>query len=334
MAELRLGNDVVIPQAYDPLRPFAVEVDAGKQLIANAINDKGGEASADESFSELAQDVRDMPTSGVLSNGIAQSAPFGFLEYVCKQDAYPFSEIEDDSVTVISRPNSFYQQTQLLKVKMTALRTISGSYTFNNCSALQSVYMPNLVTISGGGTFYNCTSLQEVNMPRLTFVTAGSVFRNTSQLKSISLPSLESVSGGSTNESLLVSSGVRYAYFPKLNTVSYAGLLRNCPVVDIQFGTLVQILDPLYDAKPNLRNITVGVDTNVNLDFHYWTATNVIAEGQSGIDELNSNLQTNLISKLYQGGGKILRLGAALYDVTTQETRDMVTAKGWTLQRG
>lgn len=63
MAELRLGNDVVIPQAYDPLRPFAVEVDAGKQFIANAINEKGGEASADESFNQLATDIINIPTN-------------------------------------------------------------------------------------------------------------------------------------------------------------------------------------------------------------------------------------------------------------------------------
>lgn len=313
---------------------IASEIASGKQAIAAAINAKGGTASASESFSELAQDIQDTPTSGVLSDGIVQSEPFSFLDYVCKQDAYPFAEIDDNSVTVISRSNAFYQQTQLLKVKMTALGTISGSNVFQGCSALQKVDLPNLTTISGGGTFYNCASLQEINMPNLTTISGASTFRSTSSLQSISLPSLERVSGGNANESLLYNSGVMYVYFPKLNTITYNGLLRNSPVIDIQFGTLVQISDPLFNAKPALRNITIGQGTNTDLPFQYWTATNVIEEGQSGIDELNNNLQANLISKLYQGGGKILRLGASLYDVTTQETRDMITAKGWTLQRG
>ena len=290
---------------------IASEIASGKQAIAAAINAKGGEASATESFAELAQDIQDTPTSGVLSSGIVQSEPFKFLDYVCRQVAYPITEIDDSSVTVIDRPNAFYRQTQLLKVTMNALTTISGNYVFQSCTALQEIDMPNLTTISGGNVFESCQSLQEIELPNLVTISgSGRVFSGTDNLQ--------------------------YAIFPKLSQVSgYDIFYYGRRLVSIEFGTLTQLSQPFYASTVvNLRNITIGQDTDINLPFKNWTATNVIAEGQSGIDELNANLQTNLISKLYQGGGKILRLGAELYDVTTQETRDMVTAKGWTLQRG
>lgn len=287
---------------------IASEIASGKQAIAQAINAKGGTASATESFSELAQDIQNTPTSGILSSGIVQSEPFSFLDYVCRQGAYPFAEIDDDSVTVINRPNAFYNQTQLTKVRMSALGVISGSCVFSNCSALQNVILPNLTTISGMEAFINCSSLRRVEFPNLITISANYVFKDASNLK--------------------------YAIFPKLSIVSANYAINTGSVVWVEFGTLTQLYPLSLYTFPNLRNITIGQDTNINLPFQNWTATNVIAEGQSGIDELNSNLQTNLISKLYQGGGKILRLGTTLYDITTQETRDMVTAKGWTLQRG
>jgi len=311
MANLRLGNDVVVPQRVDmvdirALKAVAEELVTGKELIAQAINEKGVPASADESLAELAKDVRDIPTSGVLSDGIVESEPFKFLDYVCKQGAHPFTEIDDDSVTIIDRYQCFYDQTNLLKVKMTALTTIGGQYTFSGCLALEEIEMPNLTTITGSYTFTTC-SFQTLYLPKLTSIKSY-IFSGCSSLETVVFPNITSMG-------------------------SYP--FRNCEALrNITFGTLTSLSEPFSNAKPNLRNITIGQDTNINLPFQNWTATNVIAEGQSAIDELNANLQTNLISKLYQGGNKILRLGAELYDVTTQETRDMVTAKGWTLQRG
>jgi hypothetical protein len=89
----------------------------------------------------------------------------------------------------------------------------------------------------------------------------------------------------------------------------------------------------LSQTKPNLRNITIGQGTDINLPFQYWTATNVIAEGQSGIDELNENLYNNLLTKLYDhsqdGQTRTLRIGW-LANVS-QANIDYATAKGWTL---
>jgi len=307
MAELRLGNDVVIPQAYDPLRPFAVEVDAGKQLIANAINDKGGEASADESFSKLAQDVRDINES-FITYGVEVTEKINWLKFICSSlavDRLPLTGISSTDITSIR------------------------SYAFQSCSSLQTLDLPNLTSI-GDYSFSSCSSLQTLDLPNLTSI-GQCAFQSCSFLQNISLSRLNSLGQYAFD----TCTNLQEVIFPNLTSIGQYAFIRNSSLRNVTFGRLTSNnIDPFYNSKPNLRNITIGQDTNVNLDFHNWTATNVIAEGQTGIDELNANLQTNLISKLYQGGNKILRLGTALYDVTTQETRDMVTAKGWTLQRG
>ena len=294
----------------DPASVTAItsEIASGKQAIAAAINAKGGEASATESFTELAQDIQDTPTSGVLSGGIVQSEPFKFLDYVCKNGAYPFTEINDDSVTIIDRGSGFYGRTNLLKVKMTALRTISGSDVFARCSVLQEVNMPNLTTISGGRVFSDCLSLQEIELPNLVTISGGSVFINTP---------------------------LQYAIFPKLSQViGYYIFHVGDGLVSIEFGTLTRVDSPFYASMAvNLRNITIGQGTDINLPFYGWVATNVINEGQSGIDELNANLYNNLLTKLYDhsndGQTRTLRIGWLAR--VTAENIAYANAKGWTL---
>ena len=101
----------------------------------------------------------------------------------------------------------------------------------------------------------------------------------------------------------------------------------------MQVGTLIQCKELFFNAKPNLRNITIGVGTDIDLPFQNWTATNVIAEGQPSIDELNSNLYNNLLTKLYDhstdGQTRTLRLGWLAH--VTQENIDYANSKGWTL---
>lgn len=285
------------------------EITQGKKILAEAINAIGGSASATESFQELAQDIQDTPTSGVLSNGIVQSEPFSFLGYVCKSGAYPFSEIDDDSVTVISRGYAFSNQTRLLKVKMNALATISGDAVFQGCSSLQEINLPNLTTISGGAVFLDCSSLQEVNMPNLTTISGSNVFSGTENLQYAIFPKLTHVSG---------------------NTLFYYGF----GLISIEFGTLTRLSSPFYASLvANLRNITIGQDTDVNLPFQGWVAINVINEGQSGIDELNTNLYSNLLTKLYDhsqdGETRTLRIGW-LAKVTADNIA-YANNKGWTL---
>lgn len=102
---------------------------------------------------------------------------------------------------------------------------------------------------------------------------------------------------------------------------------------NIETGKLESASNPFYGKNKILRNFTIGQDTDVDLPFQDWTATNIIATGQSGIDELNSNLYNNLLAKLYDhsndGETRVLRIGWLAH--VTQENIDYANSKGWTL---
>jgi hypothetical protein len=121
---------------------------------------------------------------------------------------------------------------------------------------------------------------------------------------------------------------------PNLTTISGSNTFQGCSSLQsVEFGRLILIAESFYNTKPNLRNITIGAGTDVNLPFQNWTAKDVIAEGQSGIDELNSNLYNNLLTKLYDhsndGETRTLRLGWLAK--VSQENIDYANSKGWTL---
>ena len=146
-----------------------------------------------------------------------------------------------------------------------------------------------------------------MQLPNLVTISAISTFHGCTSLKSVQLPNLVTISGNST-----------------FNSCS--------SLQSVQFGSLAVCVDPFYNSKSNLRNITIQ-DANINLPFQNWTATNVINEGQSGIDELNNNLRTNLLEKLADhstdGQTRTLRLGWLAH--VTQENIDYANSKGWTL---
>jgi hypothetical protein len=106
-------------------------------------------------------------------------------------------------------------------------------------------------------------------------------------------------------------------------------------IVEVQFGKINESKGSFtYVIADFCRNVIIGSGTDANvLIFSTWTATNVIIEGQSGIDELNSNLYNNLLTKLYDhsndGETRTLRLGWLAH--VTQENIDYANSKGWTL---
>lgn len=87
-----------------------------------------------------------------------------------------------------------------------------------------------------------------------------------------------------------------------------------------------------YDAKHWLKNITIGADTNVDLQFQQWAAGEVIARGEIGVIE--TNIMNNIVPNLRLNGNHIIRLHATLYDNLSQTVKDAITDRGWTLQRG
>ena len=229
----------IIPNINNQSIAILSDIEQWKEDIADAINSRGGTASADDSFQQLATEIQAISSSGILSSGVGLENEFYFLQY-----------FENNINTSIKSINS------------TLLTDIERSYAFHKNVSLQSVELPNLATISDSNTFYGCSSLQSV-----------------------------------------------------------------------EFGRLILIAENFNGTKENLRNVTIGAGTDVNLPFKYWTATNVIAKGQSGIDELNSNLYNNLLTKLYDhsndGETRILQIG--WLDYITPENIAYANAKGWTI---
>ena len=121
---------------------------------------------------------------------------------------------------------------------------------------------------------------------------------------------------------------------PNIVTISGNNTFNGCSYLQsVEFGTLIRCIDPFVNAKQKLRNITISEGTDITLPFQNWSATAVIAEGQSGIDELNSNLYNNLLTKLYDhsndGETRILQIG--WLDYITPENIAYANAKGWTI---
>lgn len=101
----------------------------------------------------------------------------------------------------------------------------------------------------------------------------------------------------------------------------------------IELGVLERFTSLYSGEKNKLRNIIIGQNSNCSLDLNLWRAKDIIAEGQSGIDELNSNLYNNLLTKLYDysedGETRILQIG--WLDYITPENIAYANAKGWTI---
>ena len=313
-------NDDLQAAVQDPASITAItsEIASGKQAIAAAINAKGGEASATESFAELAEAVEEIPNysdmvklAGIIAGGnYNKNALQGLNENV----KYGKTEIIDNvgAFETINVPYCFQYWDLLEKVTLPSLTTISGGNAFHSCSALKEVNMPNLNTISGGSVFSDCLSLQRIEFPNLqTWTGASQCFVRCSSLEEFIAPILSYYS---------------QAY--------YSPFFSSYNLKNIVVGTLTnQCFTFAESNQANLRNITIGQDTNINLIFPYWTATNVIAEGQSGIDELNSNLYNNLLTKLYDhsndGQTRTLRIG--WLSRVSAENIAYANAKGWTL---
>ena len=283
------------------------DVAEGKKRIAEAINSRGGVADASESFEDLADDITQIPSTGIFSNGVEQDNTFSFLKYVTSSPNNEIVSINDSTITEITRSYAFNGNIALREVIMPNLVTISGGNVFQSCHSLQWVQLPNLVTISGGQTFYNCSSLQSVQLHNLAVISGAYTFSNCPSLQNVQLHNLAVISVAAT--------------FDKCSSLQ-----------SVQFGSLAVCVDPFMNSKPKLRNITIQ-DADINLPFQNWTATSVINEGQSGIDELNNNLRTNLLEKLADhstdGQTRTLRLGWLAY--VTQENIDYANSKGWTL---
>lgn len=133
-------------------------------------------------------------------------------------------EVSLPDVTDITS-NYIFANTEITRVSMPKLTTISGNNLFYQCKELAAVDMPELTTINGSTTFGTCTAITEISLPKLTEINANSSFSNCSQLTKVSLPELVTIK--SSVQHTLAGTGLVSVTLPKLETTGLY-LFDNC----------------------------------------------------------------------------------------------------------
>ena len=123
---------------------------------------------------------------------------------------------------------------------------------------------------------------------------------------------------------------------PKITTFTVIFITHSTNTIHtLILGTLTQCNSGgFYNSMTALRHLEIGTGTAVNLQFNRWTATDVIAEGQDAIDELNYNIKTYIADKVADRTGDsalTITFGASLYNVLTPATIAAFTAKNWSV---
>lgn len=247
----------IIPNINNQSIAILSDIEQWKEDIADAINTKGGNSTPDESFQQLAEDIKDLPIDGNLLYGFKFISQEPILQQL--SSGKTFNGIVDEINDTDGIITSVDAQTSL--------------------NAKRCIRLNNILIVQGNYV-----------APILEFAKA------------------EVVKGN---------------YFTEGEFIQ-----------ELIFGKLREWRAGFKQDLNRLRSITVGYDSNTNITTtHKWYATYVINEGQSGIDELNNNLRTNFLEKLYDhsedGKTMILRLG--WLDYVTPENIAYASAKGWTL---
>ena len=296
----------VVQAVQDPASVTAVtsEIASGKAAIASAINAKGGEASATESFSELADDItytisgEDFLTKwfkgaypydgGVFNSDIDYLAPY-------KMYGVPFTEINLQGLTDFDAENFKYcnnlRVIRLASYAPTSIRSGSNFFRYN----------PNLEEIYLNAFNYNVDSFMRYN---------------SAPIKKIYAPNWD-------------------VDFSTLGTYSYFGSYGLSPrqITNLTFHSISRAGDiGNVNIGNNVRSVMLTQPPSNDLYLGLvWACSNVIAEGQSGIDELNTNVQALAATFLDYTGmtGHIITFNADLYNVLTEVTKQMFTNKNW-----
>ncbi len=292
----------IIPNINNQSIAILSDIEQWKEDIAAAINAIGGNSTPDESFQQLAEDIVEIPYTGISSDGIVLEKPFSFLDYCCNENFNDFTEIDDDTITNIKN-YAFYENENITKIRMGEVTTI------------------------GVGAFGH-SNLQIADFPKVRFINNGS-FQNALPLHTTNMPFLEVISTYAFQQCLNIIDHI----YPNVVSLGINCFLNNDRCINIEVGVVTIFNDVFGNANKNVINFTIGQGTDVDIQLQKWMATNVIARGQIGIDELNQNLYNNLLTKLYDhsndGETRILQIG--WLDYITPENIAYANAKGWTI---
>ena len=280
------------------------ELSSGKQLIAQAINEKGGTASADESLAELAEDITNtIIAEDFLTKWFKGESPYdggtftSDVEYFAAYKMYgvPFTEINLPYLTDFNTNNFRYcNNLRVLRLPSYAPTTIGGAENFlGNNPQLEELYLDTFNLNVGGIGRYCSAPIKKIYAPEWN------ININT------------------------------------LGAYSYFGQFSSSPRVLEELiikGFSNSLNKSTFYGYNSIRRIVLTQAPTSDVNFRYlWTCSNVIAEGQSGIDELNTNVQALADNFLDYTGmtGHIITFNTDLYNVLTEETKQKFTDKNW-----
>jgi hypothetical protein len=280
---------------------LVAEIRNAKKEIAEAINAKGGVSSDSASFEELVEEIRNLASSGITSEGVVQTEPFSFLDYCCNNDFDKITEINDNTITEINKQYAFYGS-NFVAIAMYELLSITGSNAFVQCKKNKKVTFPKLNTI-GKSCFQGNVALEQTIIPNLEIIES-SAFQQCENL-------------------------LEHKY-PKAYSLGASCFLNNAKCKRIEVGKVTNFNNVFTNDNSNLEEFIIGQDTDVNIQLQSWVATNVINKGSEAIAMLNENLYNGILTKLYDhstdGVTRTLRLG--WYNYVSEENKQYATAKG------
>ena len=219
--------------------------------------------------------------------------------------------------------------------------TFFGNFNSPSRAFLTKIDDNKLTTLYVQNTFRNCTNLVYARLSAFTGATSSicaGLFQNCTSLKEIHIPNFVGAMGSDACNGC---SSLEIYRVPGQTTMPtrfmYGQNGAHKTIKEIEVGKITAFQGTWLFAKaPKLRLFIVGEGTEINLPLGLWGATDVIEEGETGVDELNHNIKTYIADRVAdRTGGDALSItfGAALYDVLTDATKQAFTNKNWNVVR-
>ena len=150
---------------------------------------------------------------------------------------------------------TFYQCTNLSKVKMSDSVTEIGAYAFGDCTSLKSLEMPNTIKSIGQDAFNNCTELTNINLPNSIEYIGVGAFWGCTKLESVNIPHNSNL----TDLFGFGETGLRYIEIPSNIKKIHSNAFKNCinlTTVEIQNG-VSEIQGNAFEGCTNLTKIII-----------------------------------------------------------------------------
>lgn len=286
------------------------EVEQGKKEIADAIVSKGGEAEAAQSFTELANGIKNI-------EGFSE---FG-IEFI---DGYNPKNLSEFLCTFRNNVKSIeFLGTDIDRNVVWLMQN------------LKRFSAPNLEILNITELCRDCTSLVELNLPKLKYINNTDQFLSgCNSLVELRLPELVTLKN--TNYFMLNTRSLKRVYIPKCTRCEKNYGFISDTLENIVLGTLTYIHENFLGGN-KIKYVEVGIGTNIDMSFKRWGDsesfnTNVDTE------QFNSNFRSGIIERIYDRSGldapNTITIGQYAFAKLTEETISMATAKGWNIAQG